>query len=48
MAHVEGELFDEGGEQHLKFLTMTVETKVGGGVARIDGLFNGDKVLSKC
>ncbi|XP_050498427.1 circadian clock-controlled protein daywake-like [Diabrotica virgifera virgifera] len=40
-----GVQFEKDGQNHLRFDKFDIEVKVGGGMARVENLFNGDKVL---
>ncbi|CAH1176098.1 unnamed protein product [Phaedon cochleariae] len=44
-AQLSGENYEMEGEQYLKFSTFDLHVDVGGGSARLENLFNGDKVL---
>ncbi|KAG5880990.1 hypothetical protein JTB14_018000 [Gonioctena quinquepunctata] len=44
-AQLTGELYDENGEEYLKYTKFDLHVDVGGGSVRLENLFNGDKVL---
>lgn len=44
---LQGQLYEHAGNKHLRFTTMTIKVKVGGGRGYLENLFNGDRILGK-
>ncbi|KAF5296798.1 hypothetical protein FQA39_LY12316 [Lamprigera yunnana] len=43
---LKGELYDKNGETYIRYKEMTMHVIVGGGIAKVENLFNGDKFLN--
>lgn len=45
-AFLQGEIYEQNGENYLKYTSLELKIKIGGGKVRLSNLFGGDKILS--